>query len=164
MFDPKTTKIVKIRKKNVSGFLAMIFFTILIVSTGGSFGLRNFFAQAQVQTQQTPTFAYSLPWTNNLSTLNPHINSFQVLCRHGICDQSSDPNISDYGNPTRSLWTNNLSTLNPHINSFQVLCRHGICDQSSNPNISDHGNPTRSLWTNNIPTVNQQESRQHGWY
>jgi hypothetical protein len=112
MFDPKTTKIVKIRKKNVSGFLAMIFFTILIVSTGGSFGLRNFFVQAQVQTQQTPTFAYSLPWTNNLSTLNPHINSFQVLCRHGICDQSSNPNISDHGNPIRSLWTNNIPTVN----------------------------------------------------
>src|ERR1700739_4260648 len=149
MFDPKTMKIVKMRKRNVGSFLAMIFFTILIVSTGGSFGLRNFFVQAQVQTQQGPTFA----WTNNLSTLNPNINSFQVLCRQGICDQSSGPNINNHGNPIRSLWTNNLSTLNPNINSFQVLCRQGICDQSSGPNINNHGNPIRSLWTNNIPTV-----------
>ncbi|MGC2683578.1 MAG: hypothetical protein WA323_17100 [Candidatus Nitrosopolaris sp.] len=112
MFDPKTMKIVKMRKRNISGFLAMIFCTILIVSTGGSFGLRNSFAKAQVQTQQAPTFAYSLPWTNNLSTLNPNINSFQVLCRHGICDQSSDPNISNHGNPIRSPWTNNMPTVN----------------------------------------------------
>ena len=112
MFDPKTMKIVKIMEKNIIGFLAMIFFTVLIVSTGGPFGLRNFFAQAQVQTQQAPTFAYSLPWTNNLSTLNPNINSFQVLCGHGICDQSSNPNISNYGNPVRSPWTNNIPTVN----------------------------------------------------
>jgi hypothetical protein len=162
MFDPKTMKIVKMRKRNISGFLAMIFFTILIVSTQGSFGLRNSFAQAQVQTQQTPTFAYSLPWTNNLSTLNPNINSFQVLCRHGICDQS-DPNIRTHDNTVRSSWTNNLSTLNPNINSFQVLCRHGICDQSSNPNIGNYGNPIRSPWTNNIPTVNQQEMKSTIW-
>jgi hypothetical protein len=109
MFDSKTVKIVKMRKRNISSFLAMTFFTILI---GGSFGLGNFFAQAQVQTQQAPSFAYSLPWTNNLSTLNPNINSFQVLCRHGICDQSSNPNISNHGNPIRSLWTNNMPTVN----------------------------------------------------
>jgi hypothetical protein len=162
MFDPKTMKIVKMRKRNISSFLAMIFFTILIVSTGGSFGLRNF-VQAQIHTQQGPTFAYSLPWTNNLSTLNPDINSFQVLCGHGICDQSSDPNISNHGNPIRSPWTNNLSTLNPNTNSFQVLCRHGICDQSSDPNISNHGNPIRSVWTNNIPTVNQQDMKSTIW-
>jgi len=107
MFDPKTMKIVKMRKRNVGSFLAMIFFTILIVSTGGSFGLRNFFVQAQVQTQQGPTFA----WTNNMSTLNPNINSFQVLCRQGICDQSSGPNINNHGNPIRSPWTNNIPTV-----------------------------------------------------
>jgi hypothetical protein len=112
MFDPKTMKIVKMRKRNISSFLAMIFFTILIVSTGGSFGLSNFFVQAQIQAQQGPTFAYSLPWTNNLSTLNPNINSFQVLCRHGICDESSNPNISNHGNPIRSVWTNNIPTVN----------------------------------------------------
>jgi hypothetical protein len=65
-------------------------------------------ARAQVQTQQAPRFAYSLPWTNNLSTLNPNINSFQVLCGYGICDQSSDPNISNHDNPIRSPWTNNM--------------------------------------------------------
>jgi hypothetical protein len=160
MFDPKTMKIVKVRKRSICSFLAMIFVTILIVSTGGSFGLRSLFAQA---TQQTPTFAYSLPWTNNLSTLNPHINSFQVLCRHGICDQSSNPNIRTQDNAVKSPLVDKLSTLNPHINSFQVLCRHGICDQSSNPNIRTQDNAVKSPWTNNIPTVNQQEMKSTIW-
>jgi hypothetical protein len=35
MFDPKTTKIVKIKKKNIGGFLAMIFCVIVIASTLG---------------------------------------------------------------------------------------------------------------------------------
>jgi hypothetical protein len=163
MFDPKTMKIVKVRKRNICGFLAMISFTILIVSTGGSFGLRSLFAQAQVQTQQTPTFAYSLPWTNNFHTLNPQINSFQVLCRHGICDQSSNPNIRTHDNAVKSPLVDMPSTLNPNINSFQVLCIHGICDQSSNPNIRTHDNAVKSPWTNNIPTVNQQEMKSTIW-
>jgi hypothetical protein len=112
MFDPKTMKIIKVRKRSICSFLAMIFFTILIINTRGSFGLRNFFTQAQVQTQQAPTFAYSLPWTNTPSTSNPNINSFQVLCIHGICDQSSNPNIRTHDDTVKSPWTNDIPTIN----------------------------------------------------
>ncbi|MFZ0513050.1 MAG: hypothetical protein WAM14_15685 [Candidatus Nitrosopolaris sp.] len=47
MFDSKTMKIVKkTRKKNIGSFLAMLFCTLVIVSTiGNSFGIRNSFAQ-----------------------------------------------------------------------------------------------------------------------
>ena len=72
MFDPKTMRIVKIRKEKMrGGFLAMIFCAIVIASTIGSFfGIWNSFAQTQPQTQQAPTIAYSSPWTNNLPTIN----------------------------------------------------------------------------------------------
>ena len=66
MFDPKITKIVrKTRKKNIGSFLAMLFCTLVIVSTiGNSFGIRNSFAQ-----QQPSTISES-PWSNNLPTFN----------------------------------------------------------------------------------------------
>ena len=91
MFDQKTTRIVKIRKKNLRvSFLVMIFCAIVIASTiGSSLGIRNSFAQTQPQVQtQAPTIAYSSPWTTNQHTVNPNINNFQVLCHNGICDQS----------------------------------------------------------------------------
>ena len=70
MFNAKTTKIVtKTRKKNIGSFLAMLFCTLVIVSTiGNSFGIRNAFAQ-QLQTQQPSTISES-PWSNNLPTFN----------------------------------------------------------------------------------------------
>ncbi len=71
MFNAKTTKIVtKTRKKNIGSFLAMLFCTLVIVSTiGNSFGIRNSFAQQQLQTQQPSTISES-PWSNNLPTFN----------------------------------------------------------------------------------------------
>jgi hypothetical protein len=46
MFDSKTTKFVKPRKKRIYGFLATLFCTLVIVSSiGSSFGIRNSFAQ-----------------------------------------------------------------------------------------------------------------------
>jgi hypothetical protein len=116
MFDPKTTKIVKIRKTNIGGFLAMIFCTIVIVSTiGSSFAIRNALAQTQqqLQTQQAPTIAYISPWTNNLPTINANSNNLQVLCGHGICDQSFDPGSRTHDNAVLSSpWTNNLPIIN----------------------------------------------------
>ena len=103
MFDPKTTKIVKIRKKRDS-FLAMLFCTILIASTIGSYlGIRSSFAQ----TQEAPTIAYRSPWTTNLPGINPDTNNLHVLCSHGICDQSLDPGSRMHDNAVLS-WTDNL--------------------------------------------------------
>jgi hypothetical protein len=72
MFDVKTTKIVrKTRKKNIGSFLAMLFCTLIIVSTiGYSFGIRNSFAQQELQTQQPSTISES-PWSNTLPTFDP---------------------------------------------------------------------------------------------
>ncbi|MFZ0514311.1 MAG: hypothetical protein WAM14_22095, partial [Candidatus Nitrosopolaris sp.] len=71
MFYSKTTKIVKTRKKNIGSFLAMLFCTLVIVSTiGNSFGIRNSFAQQQLQTQQPSTISQS-PWSNDLPTFDP---------------------------------------------------------------------------------------------
>ncbi|MGC1928667.1 MAG: hypothetical protein WA667_06800 [Candidatus Nitrosopolaris sp.] len=90
MFDSKTTKIVKTRKKNIGGFLAMLFCTLVIVSTiGNSFGIRNSFAQEQqLQTQPPSTITYKSPLSNEMP-----INSVsnQPLCKASTCNQSSDP-------------------------------------------------------------------------
>ena len=94
MFESKTTEIVrKKRKKNIGSFLAMLFCTLVIVSTiGNSYVIRNSFAQAQaqqLQTQQAPTITYKSPWNNNLQISS--VSSSQPLCQAGICNQSSDP-------------------------------------------------------------------------
>jgi hypothetical protein len=61
----------------------------------------------------------SSPWTNNLPTINPNINNFQVLCGHGVCDQSSDPNNRMHDNAVLSSpWTNNLPTINQEMKSI----------------------------------------------
>ncbi|MGB6526502.1 MAG: hypothetical protein WBF33_00195, partial [Candidatus Nitrosopolaris sp.] len=74
MSKPNKTDIVsKTRKKNIGSFLAMIFCTLVIVSSiGTSFGIKNSYAQVQQQQQQqleprqAPTIAYQSPWNNNL--------------------------------------------------------------------------------------------------
>ena len=97
MFNLKPTEIVrKTRKKNICSFLAVIFCTLVIVSSiGTSFGIRNSYAQAQQQQQQlaprqAPTVAYQSPWSNNLQISSAGSKS-QPLCKAGICNQSSDP-------------------------------------------------------------------------
>ncbi|MGC2572280.1 MAG: hypothetical protein WA364_12275 [Candidatus Nitrosopolaris sp.] len=100
-----------------ASFLAMIFCAIVIASTiGSSLGIRDSFAQTQpkVQTQQTPTIAYSSPWITNHPTVNPNINNFQVLCRNGICDQSFHHGSRTHDNAVlRSPWITNHPTVNP---------------------------------------------------
>jgi hypothetical protein len=72
MFDSKTTKFVKTRKKRIYGFLATLFCTLVVVSTiGNSFGIRNSFAQQELQTQAQPHSTISdSPWSNNLAVFN----------------------------------------------------------------------------------------------
>ena len=72
MFDSKTTNFVKTRKKRIYGFLATLFCTLVVVSTiGNSFGIRNSFAQQELQTQtQPPSTISDSPWSNNLPVFN----------------------------------------------------------------------------------------------
>src|SRR5215469_8744752 len=72
MFYTKTTKIGVSRRKNIGSFLAMLFCTLVVVSTiGNSFGIRNSFAQQELQTQtQPPSTISDSPWSNNLPVLN----------------------------------------------------------------------------------------------
>jgi hypothetical protein len=72
MFYTKTTKIGMTRKKNISSFLAMLFCAVVVVSTiGTSFGIRNSFAQQELQTQtQPPSTISDSPWSNNLPIFN----------------------------------------------------------------------------------------------
>jgi hypothetical protein len=85
----------KMRKKNIGSFLAMIFCTLVIVSSiGSSFLIKNSYAQAQLQQQQlaprqAPTTAYQSPWSNNLQVSSA--SNSQPLCQAGICSQSSSP-------------------------------------------------------------------------
>ncbi|MGC2573423.1 MAG: hypothetical protein WA364_18060, partial [Candidatus Nitrosopolaris sp.] len=72
MFYTKTTKIGKTRRKNIGSFLAMLFCVVVVVSTiGNSFGIRNSFAQQELQTQtQPPSTISDSPWSNNLPVFN----------------------------------------------------------------------------------------------
>ena len=90
MFYLKTT-VRKTKKKNIGSFLAVLFCTLVIVSSiGTSFGIRNSYAQAQQQQiQQAPTVAYNSPWSNNLQVSSA--SNSQPLCKAGICSQSSAP-------------------------------------------------------------------------
>ncbi len=88
MFDTKTTKVLRTRKKNIGSFLPMLFCTLVVVSTiGTSFGIRNSFAQQELQPQQ-PSILSESPWSNELPTAG---QNWQVLCGHGVCTTSSDP-------------------------------------------------------------------------
>jgi hypothetical protein len=72
MLDSKTTKF-KTRKKRICGFLATLFCFFVVVSTiGNSFGIRNSFAQQELQAQtQIPSTISEMPWSNNLQTGDP---------------------------------------------------------------------------------------------
>src|SRR5215471_3119283 len=97
MIKLKPTEIVrKTRKKNICSFLAVVFCTLVIVSSiGTSFGIRNSYAQVQQQQQQqlaprqAPTVAYQSPWSNNLQVNSA--SKSQPLCAAGVCNQSSGP-------------------------------------------------------------------------
>src|ERR1700739_1599519 len=89
MFDVQTTKTVrKTRKKNLGSFLAMLFCTLVILSTmGNSFGIRNSYAQQQPQTQQPSTVVLS-PWSNKQLQAT-------LLCGHGVCSSTVPTANSD---------------------------------------------------------------------
>jgi hypothetical protein len=70
----------------IGGFLSIIFCALVIASTiGSSFGIKNSYAQAQLQTQQPSTLSQQ-----------PITLSQQPLCRGGICDNNTtQPNNVD---------------------------------------------------------------------
>src|SRR5215813_10806155 len=72
MFSLITTNILKIRKKNIGSFLAVLFCTLIIVSTiGTSFGITNSFAQEQQLHLVHPSIVRSdSPWSNSLPTFD----------------------------------------------------------------------------------------------
>ncbi|MGA9150802.1 MAG: hypothetical protein WBZ36_09500, partial [Candidatus Nitrosopolaris sp.] len=62
--------LVRTGKNDIGSFLVILFCTVVISSTTGySFGIRNSFAQQELQTQQ-PSTVTELPWSNNLSTFD----------------------------------------------------------------------------------------------
>jgi hypothetical protein len=93
MSKPNSDIVSKMRKKNIGIFLAMVFCTLVIVSSiGTSFGIKNSYAQVQQQQlvpRQAPTVAYQSPWSNNLQVSSA--SNSQPLCKAGICNQSSGP-------------------------------------------------------------------------
>ena len=60
------------KKKDLGSFLAMLFCTLVVVSTiGNSFGIRNSSAQQELQTQtQPPSTISDSPWSNSLPVFN----------------------------------------------------------------------------------------------
>jgi hypothetical protein len=78
--------------------LALLFCTLVIVSTVVPFTIRNSFAQAQQQIQQAPTIAYKSPWNNYMPISS--VGSNQPLCQGGICTQSSNPASTANVQPT----------------------------------------------------------------
>src|SRR5215469_12965411 len=84
MFNSITTNILKIRKKDIGSFLAVLFCTIIIASTiGTSFGITNSFAQERqlhlvqpsiFRSHSPPTFdALSLPASHVDNTRNHNV-------------------------------------------------------------------------------------------
>ena len=118
MFNAKTTKIVtKTRKKNIGSFLAMLFCTLVIVSTiGNSFGIRNSFAQQQLQTQQPSLLTYNSPWSNNM----------QALCGHGMCNPSSQPTSISTFDPGKRHHEANISSSETFTNSKNLNLNHSF--------------------------------------
>src|SRR5215469_12796755 len=94
MFDVETTKTLrKTRKKSLGSFLAMLFCTLVILSTmGNSFGIRSSYAQQQLllQPQHPSILTYHSPWSNNLR------NSY---AQQQLLLQPQHPSILTYHSP-----------------------------------------------------------------
>src|SRR5215469_11343024 len=106
MFYTKTTKIGKTRRKNIGSFLAMLFCVVVVVSTiGNSFGIRNSFAQQELQMQtQPPSTISDSPWSNNL----PVFNSGNMQIGNM---QSDDPGFArhNFGNASITVGPNTIT-------------------------------------------------------
>jgi hypothetical protein len=126
MFYSKTTRTVsKTRKKNIGSFLAMVFCTLVIVSSiGSSFVIKNSYAQAQQQQQQqlaprqAPTVAYQSPWSNNLQVSSA--SNSQPLCKAGICNQSSNPASTTQTTNADPTQIANVDPTNTHTSISQT--------------------------------------------
>src|SRR5215469_5920207 len=175
MFDLETTKTLrKTRKKNLGSFLAMLFCTLVILSTmGNSFGIRNSYAQQQLllQPQHPSILTYHSPLSSNLR------NSSAQQQQQQQQQQNQQPSTVTYHSPLssnlrnssaqqqqqnqqpstvayHSPWSNNLPISNSGnmSNNMQAICGHGVCSgtvptaNSGNRQNSDSGN---TRWHNN---------------
>jgi len=69
----------KRKNSKIGGFLSILFCVLLVASTiGNSFGIKNSYAQTELQTQQPSTLSQQ-----------PFTLSQQPLCRGGICDNNT---------------------------------------------------------------------------
>jgi hypothetical protein len=108
MFEPKITRL-NARKKKIGRLLAMLFCTLVIVSTmGNCFGIWNCYAQQELQTQQH-TISESL-WSNGLPTFGS-----------GNQPSTNFGNIQDHNNAIKSI----SSSLN-FTNSKQLDLKHSF--------------------------------------
>src|SRR5215467_8038350 len=111
MFYTKTTKIGKTRKKNIGSFLAMLFCVVVVVSTiGNSFGIRNSFAQQELQTQtQPPSTISDSRWNNNLPVFNSGNMPSGNMPSGNM--QSDDPGFArhNFGNASITVGPNTIT-------------------------------------------------------
>src|SRR5215469_2746351 len=146
MFDLETTKTLrKTRKKNLGSFLAMLFCTLVIVSTmGNSFGIRNSYAQQQQQqqpqTQQPSILTYHSPLSNNLRNSYPQ----QQL-------QNQQPSTVANSSAQQQLQNQQPSTvaLSPWSNNLQAICGHGVCSGTANSGNTQNNHSGNTHWHNN---------------
>src|SRR5215469_11049802 len=155
MFDVETTKTLrKTRKKNLSSFLAMLFCTLVILSTmGNSFGIRNSYAQQQLQMQQPSILTYHSPLSNPLSNSYPQQQQPQM----------QQPSRLTYHSP----WSNALSNSYPQQQQPQmqqppILTYHSplsnnLSNSSAQQQLQTQQPPIltyHSPWSNNLPISN----------
>ena len=124
MFSKPTGGVRKTRKKNICSFIAMVFCTLVIVSSvSSSFLIKNSYAQAaqqQLQPRHAPTVAYQSPCTNNLQVSSA--SNSQPLCHAGICSQSSSPASTTQTSNVDPTQTANVdpTTANTHTTISQT--------------------------------------------
>ena len=80
----------KVKNKNIGGFFAMLFCTLVIVSTiGNSFGIRNSFAQEQQIHTHPPQQPSTITQQPSTITQQPSTITQQPLCQAGMCNNDT---------------------------------------------------------------------------
>jgi hypothetical protein len=175
MFDVETTKTLrKTRKKNLGSFLAMLFCTLVILSTmGNSFGIRNSYAQQQqqqlqLQTQQPAILTHHSPLSNNLSnsyaqqqqpqTQQPPILTYHPPLSSNLRNSSAQQQLQNQQPSTvanssaqQQLQNQQPSTvaLSPWSNNLQAICGHGVCSGTANSGNTQNNHSGNTQWHNN---------------
>ena len=144
----------------------MLFCTLVILSTmGNSFGIRNSYAQQQLQMQHPSILTYHSPWSNPLSNSYPQqqlqMQQPSILTYHSPLSnnlsnssaqqqpQTQQPPILTYHSP----WSNNLPISNSgNMQSNNTLCGHGVCSgivPTANSGNAQNNLSGNTRWHNN---------------